>query len=144
MALDHLMRANETPLDIARILSLSPTYAAVVAEILTKSNVGRQQLTKQQTALDTAIFMEVLYGTIPENRLNDCYQEAVRTRKTTFPLKPEELCAAWTEIRQSEMHKRAPVERQLQAPFCPKCNSTGNQPVRNDQGVIIAMKTCKH
>jgi hypothetical protein len=138
------MRANETPLDIVKTLSLSRTYAAALAEIITKSNVGRQQLTKQQTALDTAIFMEVLYGKIPEHRLNECYLEAVRTRKNTFPLKPEELCVAWETIRQSEFYKRVPESRRLTHGFCEKCNNTNNEQVRNDYGVLMGARACKH
>jgi len=115
-----------------------------VAEIITKSNVGRQQLTKQQTALDTAIFMEVLYGTIPENRLNECYQEAIRTRKSTFPLKPEEMCAAWETIRQRDFYKRAPESHQLTHGFCEKCNNTGNEVMRDSEGQTIGARPCKH
>lgn len=128
-----------------KILSLSRTYAAVVAEIITKSNVGRQPVTKKQLAIETAIFMEPLYGKIPEHRLNDCYLEAVRTRKSTFPLKPEELCAAWETISYKEFYRRAPESRQLTTDYvCPKCFNNGNEVIYNDKGHAIGSRPCHH
>jgi hypothetical protein len=116
-----------------------------VAEIITKSNVGRQEIPTKQLAIDTAIFMEVLYGTVPENRLNDCYQEAVRTRKSTFPLKPEEMCVAWETIRQRDFYKRAPESRQLTTDYvCPKCNNNGTELMYDDKGRVIGGRACRH
>lgn len=143
MVLDRLMRTNETPPEVLKILTLSRTYAATVGEIIIKSYGGRQPDTKQ-LAIETAIFMEPLYGKIPEHRLNECYVEAVRTRKSTFPLKPEEMCAAWETIRQRDFYKRAPESRQLTHGFCEKCNNCGNEVIYNDKGHAIGSRPCHH
>lgn len=123
---------------------LSKTYAATLGEIILKSNVGRQEPDPEDTKRAIGIFYEVLFGHVPEHRLNDCYKHAARTRNNTFPLKPEELCAAWTAIRQAEFYKRAPESHQLTHGFCEKCNNNGTELIRNEKGHVIGGRACKH
>jgi hypothetical protein len=116
----------------------------VLGEIITKSNIGRQQLDPEDTKIAIGIWYEVLCGVVPERRLNDCYLHAVRTRNNTFAMQPSELATAWGEIRNSEMYKRVPDNRLLTHGFCEKCNNTGTEPIRNERGVIISARHCSH
>ena len=144
MAHDRQMERSETQIDSVTTSNLSKSYAAKLAEIITKSNVGRQQFTKEETKVAVAVFHEVLYGVVPEHRLNDCYVFVKRNRAGTFALAPEEIAAAWSQIRQSEMYKRAPDNRQITHGFCEKCNNTGSEPIRNERGVITSARKCTH
>lgn len=92
----------------------------------------------------TGTWVEILYGVIPERRLNDCYLLAMRNKTHSFLIEPNDLCAAWREIRESEMHKRAPENRQITHGLCEKCLNTNSEPIRNEKGHIIAMKHCTH
>jgi len=144
MGQDQWTQQIETQKDSTGTSRLSRTYAATLGEIITKSNVGRQQLEPQQTATAIGIFYEVCFGHIPEHRLNDCYKHVLRTRHNTFPLKPEELCTAWDEIRQSEMHKRALESRQLTYGFCGRCNNTGTELIRDANAKVKGARPCRH
>jgi hypothetical protein len=126
---DGLMPQSGTQTDSTEISNLSKSYAATLGEIITKSNIGRQQLTRDQTQIAIGVWYEALYGFIPEHRLNHCYVHAVRTRNNTFEMQPSELAASWTEIRAGEMYKRTPENRQLSHGFCDKCNNTGTKQV---------------
>ena len=141
---DGLAPQRETAANSCATSPWSKTYAARVGEILTKSRAGNaQQLSDEEFQFALAAWLEVLYGAVPEHRLNDCYVFAKRNRSTTFALQPEELCMAWNEIRQSEMHKQ-PNAKQLTHGFCEKCNNTNTEAIRNERGAIIAGKPCSH
>ena len=51
-------------------------------------------------------FCEVLHGTVPEDRLNECYLYAIRHRDSTFPLAVTEIVEAWRRILTEEMASR--------------------------------------
>lgn len=121
--------------------NLSRSYAATLGEIITKSNIGRQQFTPDETRIAIGVWYEVLFGVVPEHRLNDCYLHAIRNRQNTFGLAPTELCMAWNEIRQSEMHRQNPVKR-LTHGFCEKCNNTGTEIVRKEG--LTSARPCNH
>ena len=142
--LGHLVPASETNNNSSEILSQSGSYAAAVQAILIKSRIGRPQMGDKERDFTTGTWVEILYGVIPERRLNDCYLLASRNKTDSFPIQPRDLCAAWNEIRESEMHKPAPQSRQITHGFCAKCNNTGHEAIRNEQGHIIAMKPCHH
>jgi hypothetical protein len=116
----------------------------VLGEIITKSNIGRQQLDPEDTKITIGIWYEILYSVVPEQRLNDCYLHAVRTRNNTFAMQPGELATAWGEIRNGEMYKRIPDNRQLTHGFCDKCNNTGTFLVRDNEGRIKGGRPCSH
>lgn len=143
MAHDSQMERSETQTDSATTLNLSKSYAAKLAEIITKSNVGRQQFTKNETRIAVGVFYEVLYGVVPEHRLNDCYLLVKRNRVGTFALAPEEMAGAWNQIRESERYKNNPV-KQITHGFCEKCNNTGTWLVRDDKGRVIGGRPCSH
>ena len=144
MAIDQRTPPEETLTGLQET-SLHKTYAATLRQIITKANIGRRQLDpEKETPIFVAIWFEALYEVIPERRLNDCYLWAVRNRNNNFPMQPSEMAQAWTAIRQGEMHKRAPVSRQIEAPYCGKCNLTNTELIRNDQGVVIGARPCKH
>lgn len=127
------------------ISHLSETYAAMLGEIIIKSNIGRQQLDpKKEMPIAISVWYEVLFGVVPENRLNDCYLHVARHRGNTFPWKPEEIAAAWTSIRQAEFYKRAPDSHRLMHGFCEKCNNTGNEVIRDAFGNSKGARPCKH
>lgn len=115
----------------------------MLAEVITKSNIGRQQFTKDETKAAVGIWFEMLYGVVPEHRLNDCYLHAMRNRASTFALAPNELVMAWNEIRQSEMHRQNPT-KQLTHGFCELCNNTGTFLVRDEHGKIKGARPCSH
>lgn len=140
---DGVTQQSVTPKGSTEISNLSKSYAATLGEIITKSNIGRQQLTREETKIAIGIWYEMLHGVVPEHRLNDCYLHAMRNRASTFALAPNELVMAWNEIRQSEMHQQNPA-RALTHGFCEKCNNTGSEPIRDEKGFIIAMRPCSH
>lgn len=143
MAHDQQMERNETQIDSTGISHLSKSYAATLGEIITKANIGRQQLDpKKEMPVAIAVWYEVLYGVVPEHRLNDCYLHAKRTRTSTFALVPEELTTAWSEIRSSEMYKRAPENRQITHGFCEKCNNTGTEVITKPG--FTSARPCTH
>src|ERR1051325_4957100 len=102
---DREMLRNETNPDSMTVSNYSRSYAAKVLEILIKANAGRNEPTKAERKTQIAIFLEVLYGHVPENRLNDCYVYLMRTRTSTYPLAPNEICIAWAAIKESEMNR---------------------------------------
>lgn len=105
------------------------SYAARVGEILTKSRSGiNQQLSDEEFDFTVAAWVEVLYGHVPEARLNEVYVHASRNRNSTFPLTQFELCETWNQIKNAERTALPPVgtyewSRARQA--CPDCNNTG-------------------
>jgi len=141
MAHDNQMERSETWNVSTATSILSKSYAAMLAEIITKSNVGRQQFTREETQLAVGVFYEVLYGAVPEQRLNDCYLFVKRNRATTFALQPEELCAAWNEIKAAERYKNTST-KQLTHGFCEKCNNTGTEVIR--QPGYTNARPCNH
>lgn len=143
MAHDRQMQRSETQNGSATTSTLSKSYAAILAEILTKSNVGRQQFTKDQTRVAVGVFYEILYGFVPEHRLNDCYIFVKRNRSNTFELKPEEIAAAWIQIRESERYSNNPA-KQLTHGFCNKCNNTGTEVKRDEQYRVTSARPCSH
>lgn len=141
---DGLAPQSETTTSSCETSPWSRTYAARVGEILTKSRAGHtQQLSDEEFQFTLASWLEVVAGVVPEHRLNDCYLQAMRNRASTFPMAPNEICMAWNEIRQSEMHRHN-NQKQLTHGFCEKCNNTNSEPIRDDLGRIIAAKPCSH
>lgn len=141
---DGLTPQKETTVSSCETSPWSKTYAARVGEILTKSRAGNtQQLSDDEFQFALASWLEVLFGVVPEQRLNDCYLLAMRNRTSTFPMAPNELCMAWGEIKQSEMHRTNPAKL-LTHGFCEKCNNTGSEPIRNERGIIISARACSH
>ena len=113
-------------------LQSSRSYAAKVAELITKARAGSQSvLAGDEFKFAIAAWTEVLEGFVPEKRLNDCYLHARRYRNSTFPLDASELCAAWKEISESE-RARPPVAtltQRLRGDVCGQCNGTGYKQV---------------
>src|ERR1051326_7601510 len=141
---DWQMQRSEMQTDSTAISHLSKTYAATLGEIITKSNFGRQQLDpKKEMPLAIAVWYEVLYGVVPEHRLNDCYLFVKRNRTNAFALQPEELSAAWNEIRSNERYKTNPA-KQITHGFCAKCNNTGSEIIYNVQTKRTSARPCNH
>lgn len=90
----------------------------------------------------TGAWVEILYGVIPERRLNDCYLHAMRVKTDSFPIEPSDLCNAWKEIRQSEMAQPVNPGNQLTHGLCEKCHNTGNEIVVKDG--IAYSRVCNH
>lgn len=103
--------------------------------------MGRQQFTREETQVAVGVFYEVLFGVVPEQRLNDCYVFVKRNRATTFALQPEEIASAWGQIRESERYKNNPV-KQITHGFCEKCNNTGTEVIR--QAGYEGARPCEH
>src|SRR5688572_28870149 len=100
---DGLQRQSETTNNSNETSRWSKSYAARVGEILAKSRAGTsQQLHDDEFQYTLAAWLEVLYGHVPEHRLNDVYVHASRTRNSTFPLTQFELCEAWNQVRAAE------------------------------------------
>jgi hypothetical protein len=142
--LEHLARASETNNNSSEILSQSGSYAAAVQAVLIKSRIGRPQMGDKERDFTTGTWVEILYGVIPEHRLNDSYLLASRNKKDSFPIQPNDLCAAWNEIRESEMHKRAPESRQITHGFCGRCNNTGTELIRDANRKVKGARPCRH
>lgn len=117
----------------------------MLGEIITKSNIGRRQLDpKEEQPITIAVWYEVLYGVVPEHRLNDCYLHVARHRDNGFPWKPEEIAMAWTAVKQAEMYKRISPDHQITHGFCEKCHNTGNEVIYDEQGRAKGARICKH
>lgn len=95
-----------------------------------KSRSGiSQQLSDDEFQFTLAAWVEVLYGHVPEAKLNDAYIHASRTRNSTFPLTQFELCEAWNQIKAAE-RSIPPVgsyEWSRAREVCPDCNNTGTR-----------------
>jgi hypothetical protein len=113
----------------------------MILEILIKANAGRSEPTRKERQAQIAIFLEVLYGHVPEKRLNDCYVHLMRTRTSTYPLAPNELCIAWAAIKESEMNQPS-SQKQLTHGFCERCNNTDFEIIIQD-GYSFS-KPCNH
>ena len=101
-----------------------------MGEILAKSRSGiTQQLSDEEFNFTLAAWVEVLFGHVPEARLNDVYIHASRNRNSTFPLTQFELCEAWNLIREAERHAMPRVGQYdyRGTEVCPKCNGTGTK-----------------
>lgn len=126
---DGLQQQSEITRSLPETAHGSRSYAAAVGEILTKSRAGiAQQLSDEEFDFTVDSWVEVLYGHVPEARLNDAYVHASRTRSSTFPLTQYELCDAWNQIRTAE--RNAPPIGTYDyrgREVCPDCNDTGTK-----------------
>ena len=107
----------------------SNSYAAAVADILTKSRAGiAQQLSDEEFDFTVDSWVEVMYGHVPEARLNDTYLHASRNRNSTFPLTQYEMCEAWNQIKSAE-RAMPPIGTfdYRGREVCPHCNNTGTR-----------------
>lgn len=135
---DGLQQQSETTNSSSGTSLASSSYAAKVGEILTKSRVGTaQQLIDDEFDYTLQTWLEVLYGHVPEARLNDAYVHASRTRNSTFPLTQFELCEAWNQIRAAE--RAVPPIGTYDwrgEKVCPHCNGTGTKLVVKRDSVL--------
>lgn len=60
----------------------------------------------QELAAAVEAWCEILYGTVPCERLNDSYLHAIRNRESTFALAATEILYAWRIINAEESHQR--------------------------------------
>ena len=101
-----------------------------MGEILAKSRSGiAQQLNDEEFQFTVGAWVEVLFGHVPEHRLNDVYVHASRNRNSSFPLTQFELCDAWNQMHDAE---RRSMPRVGQYDFrgenvCPDCLNTGTR-----------------
>lgn len=138
------LRTEETK-RLERTSPTSRSYAAKVAEILTKAWAGTlSTLEDGEFKLAVGVWTEILEGHVPEARLNDCYVRAVRNRKNGFPMAASELCAMWNEIRESEMHStpHRDMSKQLAGDVCERCWATGYEIIKRAK--YNYAKTCDH
>ena len=131
--------------ELEQTLRWSRSYAARVAEIITKARAGtHQQLDCDEMQLAVASWLEVLENYVPETRLNDCYVKAIQTRSSNFPLGASELCTAWNSIREAEMHStpHRDMSKQLAGDVCQSCWGTGYEIIK--RGKFNYAKSCEH
>lgn len=100
-----------------------------MGEILIKSRAGvAQQLSDEEFEDTLAAWLEVLFGHVPEARLNDTYLHASRNRNTTFPLTQFEMCEAWNQIKAAERSLPPVGTYDWRArDVCPHCHNTGTK-----------------
>lgn len=107
---------------------LSRSFAAKVAEIVTKARAGlTPQLEQDEFRFLVGQWVETLGGFVPEARLNDCYLHAARNRNSNFPMTATDICGAWKQIREAErlMPPIGSYEWSRAREVCGACNNTG-------------------
>lgn len=94
-----------------------------------KSRAGTsQQLGDEEFQYTLASWLEVLFGHVPEHRLNETYVHASRTRNSTFPLTQYEMCEAWNQIRAAERTMPPVGTYEYRGrKVCPDCHNTGTK-----------------
>lgn len=115
---------------LATVLPLSRSYAAKVAEIITKTTTGNaSQPEDEEFKVLVGIWTETFAGFIPEHRLNDCYLHAARTRDSSFPMSATDMCSAWNQIQAAERSMPAvgTYDWDRARKVCSKCNGTGTE-----------------
>ena len=95
-------------------------------------------LERDELAVAVEAFSEVLYGSVPAERLNDCYLYAVKHRDSTFPLAVTEIIHAWRAILAEEVARRPQP--------CFLCDGSGYATIRDpndhDKDIVKECPNC--
>lgn len=70
---------------------------------------------------------ETLQDAVPEYRLAECFVHVRQHRTTTFQIQPEEIVAAWNQIKQAELALRPTEKPTFAKDVCGQCNGTGTR-----------------
>ena len=90
--------------------NISGAYRTIVGKLILKTRLAYSlpSLDTQEFPAAVEAWCEILFGSVPPERLNDCYIHAVKTRASTFPLAVTEILTAWRAIavEEAEQAKR--------------------------------------
>lgn len=92
----------------------------------------------EQLAAAVEAWGEILYGLVPENRLNDCYLYAFRHRESPFALTAGEILSAWRIINTEEFYEREKTQS------CRLCFGRGFGNVYDPKTDTEILKECPH
>lgn len=87
-------------------------------------------------AIAVAAWTEVLYGFVPIDKLEEAYLNAMRGRKSTFPLGVSEICAAYSSGEYTGPVAEDPEKRRIRE-SCQTC--FGSNTIPGQPGSV-----CKH
>jgi hypothetical protein len=126
-------------------------YLKKVSALLQKVYAGRLvKPSKDDHESLTAVWTQALMGLVPEARLDECYVQAVRSRKSTHPVDVSEMCAAWAVIEKADktMPPIGTYDWSRSRAVCAKCNGTGTELIVKRHPILGRDYTygreCKH
>ena len=138
--------------------SLERIYFSAVVRIIAKtiSAANMPSLTEAETADRADDWMEVLYGHVPESRLDQAYRQAVHAHSGPFPVNCYEIIAAYNAIIAGEQaadadarrsYSPSKAEEQAVAAMCDHCHGSGMRLKRDLDGRVLGViggKPCDH
>ncbi len=125
--------SNEKGETMAATTGEAPSRSRALPEILAGIISAARRRAGVAALSDAALAEEIrdwqrILAPIPADRLEECELRAVRTRSVKALLQPQELLAAWAEIREADRAKRPPsVEARSEADQCAFCGGFGWQ-----------------
>lgn len=120
-----------------RTSNISDAYRAEVGKVIVKVRLACSlpALETKELAPMLEAWCEVLYGSVPSERLNDAYLFAMRHRSSTFPLAATEIIEAWRTILSDEIARRR---------VCALCHGDGFGLVYDPATDTEIRKECPH
>ena len=111
---------SETSTQVSLGSTVSMAWIQTVGKIVLKARLACSQpaLEAEDFAAATGAWVEVLSYAVPLAEVQACYLHAMAHRTGSFPLAASELCAAWTELKETRQARLAP-------PKCGICHGTG-------------------
>lgn len=127
-------------------------------KIITKtiSAANMPSLTGMETEDRANDWMEVLYGHVPESRLDQAYRQAVHAHSGPFPVNCYEIIGAYNAIIAGEQaadadarrsYSPSKAEEQAVAAMCDHCHGSGMRLKRDLDGRVLGViggKPCDH
>src|SRR5262245_36816205 len=115
---------------------MQSSYDRLVGNLIVKSRIvsGLPPLTNQELAVHIRAWSEILNGVVPESRLEESYQRAVREHGEGFAIAVSEIVKGFRGICDSERVNRGQNYNKLTGQVCPKCKGTNVEEVTNRHG----------
>jgi hypothetical protein len=82
--------------------------------------LASRDLSMEEKIANADVWSRILSPTIPENRLKECFEMAVREHSTTFPVNAHELLIAWGAITKIDK-----PQWQIDRENCTQCDERG-------------------
>lgn len=115
----------------------SAAYRKTVGQLILKARLACSLPSLDTHEFPAAVeaWCEILVGSLPLNRLNDCYRHAMKHRSSTYPLAVTELIASWRTISAGECARRR---------TCTLCGGEGSALVYDKETDSDIVKECPH
>jgi hypothetical protein len=123
------------------------SYDQAVGQLIVKSRIaaGLPPLDNYELALHISAWAEIVFGVIPESRLQDAYVRAMRDNADGFTLTAPGLVKGYRDLCESErLAPQMPMDRNLlPGNVCSRCFGTGLEQFIEADG-YKSSRRCEH